>query len=214
MRTRRRYILAILATAIGLFCAGFVMFALSASREAAPIAKPADGIVVLTGGGGRIAVGAKLLASGHAHRLLISGVNRRTRPADIRRLAKLGSSLFQCCVDIGYEARNTIGNAMETRKWVKQFGVRRLIVVTSSYHMLRSLTELRAALPSTDLVPYPVVPPSLKQKPWWLSMKNTRTLAAEYLKLMPAAARYAVARLLQPFNVTGKTSHADVLPRQ
>ena len=64
--------------------------------------------------------------------------------------------MFECCVDIGYEAQDTPGNADETMHWAADQGFSKLIIVTSSYHMPRSLTELGRVMPDVRLVPYPV----------------------------------------------------------
>src|SRR5262245_8651478 len=76
--------------------------------EAAP-SRNADGIVVLTGGALRISDALELLASGHGQRLLISGVNRMTRPYEIARLVPEHQRWFTCCVDLDHSATNTIG---------------------------------------------------------------------------------------------------------
>ncbi len=90
-----------------LFVGGFVVFTTAiAPREPAGL-KPADGIVVLTGGASRIADGVQLLASGHGQRLLISGVNRTTSQDEIRRTLPDNEHLLDCCVDLGHRALNT-----------------------------------------------------------------------------------------------------------
>ena len=50
-----------------------------------------------------------------ASRLLISGVNRMTTREDLYRKSGLTPALFACCVDIGYDAHDTSGNAEETK---------------------------------------------------------------------------------------------------
>lgn len=118
-----------------------------------------DGIVVLTGGALRLDEAAILLADGRARRLLISGVSIDSKPEDIRgRLPALGDDLFRCCVDLGYQARNTIGNAGETAAWARANGMKSLRVVTAAYHMPRTLVELRRVLPEVEVVPHPVFP--------------------------------------------------------
>ena len=54
------------------------------------------------------------------------------------------------------------------KAWVDAHHFTRLIVVTSSYHMPRSLTELGRALPEVALVPYPVVPRTFRAERWWM----------------------------------------------
>jgi uncharacterized SAM-binding protein YcdF (DUF218 family) len=179
---------------------GFLAFANIVTREPAPDNSRADGIVVLTGGDTRILEGARLLREGRADRLLISGVNRRTPRDDVMKLSGLGPQKFSCCVDLGYEARDTIGNADETRSWVAAQRYDSLIVVTSSYHMPRSLAELSIALPQTRLIPHPVMPKGFPESSWWRHPGATRILVSEYLKFLPAAARYAAYRLIGNHN--------------
>lgn len=176
---------------------GFVVFANAVLSEA-PASQPhkADGIVALTGTQQRISVAADLLARGLAKRLLVTGVNRQATGEEIRRLTQLDQRLFDCCVDLGYEAQNTIGNAEETRAWVQQHGFTSLIVVTSSYHMPRSLVELGRVMPDVELIPYPVAFGQARDGAWWTNPALVRLLVAEYLKFLPSAARYALARLV------------------
>jgi len=180
------------------FVAGFLVFANFAVREAPPVMAAADGIVVLTGPDDRIEEGIRLLRRGLARRMLISGVNPRTRREDLKRLARSGLQQIDSRIDLGYEAQDTTGNADETREWAARWRFQRLIVVTSSYHMPRSLIELGRALPGVALIPHPVVPSRLRDEPWWSHAGTARMLVAEYLKLIPSAARFAAARLLRP----------------
>ena len=185
--------------AFALFIFGFVIFIGLTIREAASPVEPADAIVVLTGGQQRIGEAVRLLSEGRARRLLISGVNRQISKAEARRLTGLDHRRFDCCVDVGYGAQDTSGNADETRAWVATWGFWSLIVVTASYHMPRSLIEMSRTLPGVRLIPHPVhpvVPESPRTDPWWLHLDAARTLVSEYLKYLPSAARFAVARLL------------------
>ncbi|HEX7074629.1 MAG TPA: YdcF family protein [Hyphomicrobiaceae bacterium] len=174
---------------------GFFLFARSAMHPAPSAVQKADGIVALTGTQSRISAAGQLLAKGLGKRLLVTGVNRQTTGAEIRQLAGLGEGLFDCCVDLGYEAQDTIGNATETQAWAAKHGFSTLIVVTSSYHMPRSLVELGRVMPDVALIPYPVTGPFQKES-WWKSPGLIRLLLAEYLKFLPSAARYAVLRLV------------------
>ncbi len=178
---------------------GFVMFASSVMREPVESDFKADGIVVLTGGQSRITEGSRLLKLGRGERLLISGVNNQTRQEDLQRLTGLDEKKFNCCVDLGYTALDTIGNASEARTWAEARQYDSLIVVTSNYHMPRSLVELGRVLPNTKLIPHPVKPKTFQTEAWWLSPLTTRNLVAEYLKFLPSAARFAFARALRPF---------------
>jgi uncharacterized SAM-binding protein YcdF (DUF218 family) len=185
------------AAALVAFAAGFVAFARAvAGFVPGPSPQHADAIVVLTGGELRLAAAARLLEEGRGSRLLISGVNPHTGRADLKRLSGLTERLFAAKVDVDYAAHSTTSNAEETRAWAKARGYRRLIIVTSSYHMPRSLTELRRAMPDATLVPHPVVPARLRGTRWWTDAFTARVLLAEYVKFLPSAARYGFTRLL------------------
>src|SRR5262245_17316876 len=179
------------------FGAGFVAFARTVASFVPGPTPSADAIVVLTGGDLRLLAGARLLMDGRGSRLLISGVNPQTSREDLRRLSGLPPWLFSSRVDIDYAAHTTSTNADETRAWVESRGYTKLIVVTSSYHMPRSLIELRRTMPRVTLLPHPVVSNKIHAASWWSDSFTTRVLLAEYVKLLPTAARYGVARLLR-----------------
>ena len=100
--------------------------------------------------------------------------------------------MLACCVDLGHTAQDTIGNAAETRAWTEGQGFRSLIVVTSDYHMPRSLAELSGAMPGITLVPYPVSNPELRLADWWRDPGTFSLLLREYGKYLVAAARNAL----------------------
>jgi len=184
------------------FLAGFVVFASSIAGYATSAGVQADGIVVLTGGEHRLLEAARLLAEGRGKRLLISGANRMATREDLHRKSGLTPALFDCCVDIGYAAHTTTGNALETRAWASGRRFTRLIIVTSSYHMPRSLVELGRAMPEIALVPYPVVSRNFRTERWWMHGATARLLFTEYVKFLPSAARFGVARLLRSWDAS------------
>jgi uncharacterized SAM-binding protein YcdF (DUF218 family) len=172
--------------------AGFFLFAYSVSVMPSADLRRADGIVALTGDEDRISEAVRLLAEGKARRLLISGVNKSTRAPQIITLNTAGGKealLFRCCVDLDKRALNTEDNAFQTTAWVRQQRFRSLIVVTSTYHMPRTLIELRQAMPDVALVPYPVKAPRLEER-WWSNPRTAWVLSKEYLKFITALARY------------------------
>lgn len=188
------------AALLALLTVGFVLFAALATRQVSFYPANADAIVVLTGADRRIEAGLQLLREGLGRRLLISGVNRRATPGAVMRVVGTDIGPDSCCIDFGYTAHDTIGNASETRAWADRHHFTRLIVVTSSYHMPRSLNELAMALPGVELIAYPVLPQVLAEGAWWLRPAAARMLVAEYLKLLPSYARVAASRLIKPLD--------------
>ena len=170
--------------------AGFLAFVGALEREEHPPAYRADGIVALTGGPQRIGDAIDLLAGGYGRRLLITGVNERTSREEIARLNPTQHALIACCVDLDYRARNTIGNAIETRRWMRTHRFGTVAVVTSNYHMPRTLIELDHALQDSERVlPHPVVADGFDAGRWWASPPAARLLASEYVKFLASWVR-------------------------
>lgn len=178
-----------------LAAAGFVLFIHTITAERIPDGRTADAIVALTGGKARIGEAVRLLSEKRAKRLLISGVNPSTTKEHLRRLVSEGNDLFKCCIDLGRRAEDTTGNAEETRKWVEQHGFKSVIVVTSSYHMPRTLAELKRVMPGIVILPHTVEPLSFRSDDWWRDKEVLRLMMSEYVKYLPALARLYAARL-------------------
>lgn len=175
--------------AVALTGAGFLWFVKTLPMAEAAPAHDAEGIVVLTGAAFRIGDALELLAAGHGKRLLITGVNPLTRSGEISSLVPEHRRWFACCVDLDHSATNTIGNAIETRRWVKARNFRSLIVVTSNFHMPRAMAELAHQLPDVTLEPFPVVSDRVRVEAWWSNPSTARLLFFEYLKYIVAGAR-------------------------
>jgi len=162
--------------------------------QSTPAPEPpiADGVVVLTGASNiRLEAATKLLEEGKGQRLLISGVNREATRADVQTVTKAVKPIYDCCVDLGFTAANTVGNALETAEWAKSKGYKSLIVVTADYHMPRSMLELKAAMPGVKLFPYPVQTESLNAHRWWKTGSSARRMIVEYCKYLAILGREA-----------------------
>jgi uncharacterized SAM-binding protein YcdF (DUF218 family) len=188
-RGRLRVLAGLTGIMVVLFAAGFLWFVRLLPADETPPMGKADGIVALTGGASRISDALDLLATGHGQRLLITGVNPSTKISEIARLVPEHQRWFDCCVDLGYSALNTIGNAAETRRWTQDRGFRSLIVVTSNFHMPRAMAEISHQLPGVALTPFAVVSERSRVTAWWTNSATARLLFSEYLKYIVAVAR-------------------------
>ena len=170
--------------------AGFVGFVSAIPKPSTRLPAAAQGIVALTGDAARVRDAVALLAAGRGSRLLITGVNRTTTRGELAALSPGSSRLFKCCIDLGYAAMNTAGNASETLAWARRLGFRNsLIIVTSTYHMPRALEDMRTAMPNVALTPYSVAAPKLQKSSWWRNPSSLFLLGREYLKYLFAVAR-------------------------
>ncbi|HWU12988.1 MAG TPA: YdcF family protein [Caulobacter sp.] len=166
--------------------------------QSTPAQEPpvSDGVVVLTGASNvRLEQATKLLEAGKGKRLLISGVNREASRDDVLGVTKAVRPIYDCCVDLGYAAADTIGNASESAEWAKAKDYHSLIVVTADYHMPRSMLELHAAMPGVTLHPYPVVTESLNAHRWWKGGTSARRMIVEYCKYLAILGREAFLKL-------------------
>jgi uncharacterized SAM-binding protein YcdF (DUF218 family) len=160
---------------------------------------PAQGIVALTGANSnqRIAAAVGLLEDGYGRRVLVSGVNREASREDIRNVSRAVRRLYDCCVDLGFTAADTVGNARETADWARAMRYDSLIVVTTDYHMPRAMLELRAVFRGTGvrLQSYAVPTPALKSAKWWRTPGAARLMVVEYCKYLAILGREAVLGL-------------------
>lgn len=172
-----------------LIMAGFISFTTRIENLRPPTSTlKADGIVVWTGkGGGRLETGASLLRQNIGERLLISGVNEKTSLKTIKALLILPDEKADCCIDLDYNAEDTIGNARETANWAHAFGYEHIILVTSAYHMPRAEIEIGAAIGHIKITPYPVV--NKNRERWYLNGARFKRLFQEYGKLCLAYLR-------------------------
>lgn len=149
-----------------------------------------DAIVVLTGGMGRVEQGVRLLEQGRANLLLISGVDDEVKPHEI--VAEYGIDTAHPALADGktriildYGPRDTVGNARETARWIQNNDLQSLRLVTSSYHMPRSLMEFRHAMPDAVIIPAPVFPEwGALDKVLLVSRGSLRLILLEYHKYL------------------------------
>jgi uncharacterized SAM-binding protein YcdF (DUF218 family) len=159
----------------------------------APAPLQADGIVALTGGSDlRLKAATDLLEAAKGRRLLVSGVNPVATRQDLWTVTGASKPLFDCCIDLGFTAADTIGNARETAEWARAMRYRSLILVTADYHMPRAMVELEAALPGVRVTPYPVATPDLDANRWLDDSRSATRMTREYSKYLVALARVSL----------------------
>ena len=154
-----------------------------------------DAIVVLTGGTGRLEEGLSLLEQGRAARLFVSGVYRGVDVRQLLESARAGGNGLEGRIEIG-NAIDTADNARETAVWVDEQEIQSVRLVTSAYHMPRSLMEFAHRMPNVMIVPAPVFSDRVKQESWWLWPGTALLIATEYSKFLLACVRNGIEATL------------------
>lgn len=191
MRRRRRHPwrgLAWIVLLIGLaWTGGLVWFAERVVPGVTAEDGQTDAIVVLTGGRNRLTEGLLLLADERADRLFVSGVYHGVDVAALLALQQAAPQELECCIELGYEADDTAGNARETGAWAGDNDIASIRLVTSAYHMPRALVAFRAAMPDITIVPHPVDSDAVPLDEWYTHPGTALLLASEYSKYLAAS---------------------------
>lgn len=198
VRDRLSRLAAVAALAAAVWAGGFAWFVAGMPDRVADPDSETDAIVVLTGGAERLATGLRLLGQGLAERLFVSGVHRDVDVAELLRVSEQADQGLAGRIDIGHEARDTIGNAAETAAWMDSHTFNSLRLVTANYHLQRSLLEFRKAMPLADVIAHPVFPEEMRDGIWWARPKTLILVVGEYNKYLLARLRHANAVTLRP----------------
>jgi uncharacterized SAM-binding protein YcdF (DUF218 family) len=173
----------------GLAAADFLRFVDRADKLASVSEAPPspEAVVALTGSSDARIVEAVKLSQRTRTPLLISGVHIDTRPADIARIAGVPEQIIRNDVTLGYTAADTWGNGEEVADWARLHSLKRIVVVTSDYHMDRALLELHRAMPEAEFSPYAVASSKVPPRDWWKDGAVAKRFAEEWMKFRLSA---------------------------
>lgn len=184
----------------GLWCVGLVLFTGIIPSAPPMTIKATDGIAIFTGGKTRLEVALELFQQKKAQYLLISGVNpESTFSQTIEEIPNRSQ------ITLDYNALDTHGNAEETARWADQHHIKTLRLITSNYHMPRSLFELRYLLPTVEIIPHPVVGKSFLKSKWWLDPSTLCLVIQEYNKFLFALVRRPIKDLQKMLSLQEQT---------
>jgi len=169
---------------------GLIVFSYKISNLAMNNTQKTDAIVVLTGGRHRLAEAFALLNKGMSNRLFISGVQKDISMEDLKK--RYGVQLYDAHeVTLDKVGTNTFENARETSLWMKRQKIKSIRLVTSNYHILRSLVEFKRWNNNVEIILHPVFSEKVNTL-WWTSIDGFSFLAREYNKFLFALVRAKV----------------------
>lgn len=160
---------------------GFVCFCIYAFSLQTDLSTKQEAVVVLTGGSKRIDTAIKLLKEQDADHLLISGVNKKV---SAKKLLKNVPPSLKNKITLGYEAENTVGNAKEINNWIKNKNIHSVLLVTSFYHMPRSVFEINRKNKTLKIASMPVFPTEFNNSVNWIKTRYAWLLFIEYHKFV------------------------------
>jgi uncharacterized SAM-binding protein YcdF (DUF218 family) len=115
--------------------------------------------------------------------MLVAGADPLVTKRDLERRLRGRERLVRCCVDLGSESYDTLTNAEEAHRWLRQKKYESIRLITSDWHMRRAGYEFDRALGNR----YTIVRDAVRTEPGF------RTLFEEYNK-------FVLRRLTVPFD--------------
>lgn len=161
---------------------GFILFNQEINSYETDDITKTDAIIVLTGGRNRIIEAVKLLNEGMADKMLISGVQKNISPKDIEKRNAVNLT-DKPEIEFEKQSKNTVENAIKTNEWIKQNNIRSIRLVTSNYHIPRSLQEFKAQNTELEIIINPVYSEKVS-KTWWKNTGSFCLIASEYSKFL------------------------------
>ena len=142
--------------------------------------KNIDGIAILTGGKGRIDLGLSLFRKKPNIKLIISGVDKKISINSV-----LPSKLQENNrIYIDQVSESTFENAIVIAEWVKKNQLNNVNVITSYYHMPRSMLLLNKFTEKVNYYAYPVKKEKSKNANFIPDVLFTLFLMEEYIKYL------------------------------
>ena len=174
---------------------GLMGFGYCINRLRADETVKTDAIVVLTGGRNRIGEAVRLLNDGLARQLLISGVSKGTS-LDILKKRKDINITTDREITLEENSTNTVENAIEAAAWVRKNKIRSIRLVTSNYHLPRSMAEFRANNGDLIILAHPVYSEKVAVR-WWKNWRSFFLIAGEYNKFLYVWLKNRIGKLTE-----------------
>ncbi|PIQ82820.1 MAG: hypothetical protein COV76_01525 [Candidatus Omnitrophica bacterium CG11_big_fil_rev_8_21_14_0_20_64_10] len=162
-----RVTLAIGLVYVALFHTPLVWWLAQPLKQAAP-PQPADAIVVLAGGVGesgrpgqgyeeRVARGVALYQAGWAPKILLaSGYSYRFQETEVMKALALSLGVPERNILLESEGRNTLEEARRIGALLETLPARKVLLVSSPYHMRRAVGTFSRQTPEIDWIPVPI----------------------------------------------------------
>jgi len=88
-------------------------------------------------------------------------------------------------------SKNTVENAIKTNEWIKDNNIKSIRLVTSNYHMPRSVLEFKSQNAGVKIILNPVYSDKVSDK-WWKNWGSFVLIASEYTKFIIVYAKISI----------------------
>ena len=176
-----RILFYIFLTILALLVFGLIGFVSSINKYKQPNLGKLDVAVVLTGGAGRVDKGIEILQKNKVKKLFISGVHKSVAIRSLLNEVKQNKANANNIV-LGYMANTTFENGIEVADFINKNNYKSIYLITNSFHMPRSIREIKYRLPNIKIIPYPVQNKNIKTNQWYLYPGSLWVLTVEYIK--------------------------------
>lgn len=150
----------------------------------------------------RVEAGLKILSEKKSEKLFISGVYDATKLKEILVFSDkdIYELLFQHPqIELGRQAQTTEENAIETYEWIIKNNIKSIRLVTSNYHMPRSLFEFRKLLPNIEIIANPVFTKNFQKYNLWKHFLTFKLFIKEYIKFSYIFVEYYLKKIINVF---------------
>ena len=175
--------------------AGLVAFNYKISHYQVDENVKTDAIVVLTGGAYRIKEAFRLLNENLSDTLFISGVEKKISLNSLLK-AQHVAPVANKKIILENSSQNTVENAIEVNEWIRKNNIKSIRLVTSNYHMPRSLLEFQIQNKGLDVLVNPVFSKNVSSK-WWASSGTFCLISSEYTKYLLVYAKLLVVDFIE-----------------
>ena len=142
--------------------------------------KTLEAVVILTGSKGRLGLGLEYMENNSKVKMLISGVGKGVKYSDL----PIDDSVNKNNITLGFNAKNTMQNAIETLNWVEYNHIKSFLLVTDNWHMKRSLILFNSVIPNVEIYPKKLTSINMNINFYLKEPKITVILIVEHLKYL------------------------------
>lgn len=135
------------------FCLIIFLIVIPTPKKVPETLPKVDAVIILTGDYFRLEKGVEVFVKSDAKKILLSGVPKKVpKKSVLRRIKQLSKvDLPSDSLYLGHIADSTISNATEAKIFMDLNGYKSLNLVTSNYHIPRSLYLFHRAMPECEI---------------------------------------------------------------